>query len=168
MPAGVSAFTPLANITLSSTATSLTISNISQSYKDLVLVSTYIYPTSAIQNPRATINNDTASNYKLTYMDAYSTNSTAAGNDNGANFSLSYVGSNLTTSPAFSIANFFDYTATDKNKHALIKYGIYGGGVGMYYMRWESNAAMNSLQISAQNAVSWQPGTTFILYGVSA
>lgn len=168
MPAGVPAYVPLANITLSAPSTSVNFSNISQSHRDLVLVSTYVYPSSAVQNPRATINNDTASNYSLTYIDAYSTNGTAAGNDNGANFSLSFVSNNLTTNPAVSIANFFDYSATDKHKNIVIRYNIYGSGVGLYGARWASNSAMTSLQINSQNSISFQAGSTFALYGVSA
>jgi len=38
MPAGVSAYVPLANLTLGSSAASVTFSSISQAYKDLVLV----------------------------------------------------------------------------------------------------------------------------------
>ena len=38
MPAGVSAWTPLANITLASTANTVTFSSISGAYKDLRLV----------------------------------------------------------------------------------------------------------------------------------
>lgn len=167
MPVGVQAYVPLANITVSSPATSVNFSNISQAYKDLVLVSSYIYPSSAAQNPRATINNDTGSNYNLTYIDAYSTGGTAAGNDNGANFSLSYAASNLTTNPTLSIANFFDYSATDKQKGIIIRYNVYGGGVGMYGARWLSNSAMTSLQINSTNGILLQPGSTFSLYGVS-
>jgi hypothetical protein len=63
MPAGVSAYTALANVTLGSSAASVTFSSISQSYRDLVLVITAT--TSAVDNAFIRFNSDSGSNYNI-------------------------------------------------------------------------------------------------------
>lgn len=165
---GVPTYLPIANITLGSAATSVSFSNITQHYRDLVLVTSLRYPTSATQNARMTFNNDSSNSYKLVYIDAYSTNSTLTGIDDGTNFSLHFASTNLSTNPHLSVTNFMDYSATDKHKHGLIRYGAASSGTGMYGMRYESNSPITSMQIYATNSIAWQAGSTFALYGVIA
>jgi hypothetical protein len=62
MPAGVSAITPLANITLGSAAASVTFSSIAATYKDLYLVA-QTGLSSAGQTVNVQFNNDTGANY---------------------------------------------------------------------------------------------------------
>ena len=64
MPAGRT-YTPLARTTLSSAAASVTFSNISGSYTDLVLVVSTI---SVNGTAYMTVNSDTGTNYSRTFM----------------------------------------------------------------------------------------------------
>jgi hypothetical protein len=90
------------------------------------------------------------------------------GVDDGTTFSLSYNGSNLNSHPILSVANFMDYSATDKHKHAIIRYGTASSGHGFYGVRYASSNAISSMEIYANNSLSWQAGTTLTLYGVHA
>jgi hypothetical protein len=129
-------------------------------------VASTIQPTSATQNPRANLNGDFGSNYKLTYVDGYGT-SYASNMDNGSSFSLAYA-STVSANPMLSIMNFMDYSATDKQKNAIIRYGSSTSGVGIYFLRWESTSAITSITINANNSITFSAGTTFSLYGVAA
>lgn len=161
-------YLPIANISISSPTTSIVFSNITQQYRDLVLVCSFIYPTTAIQNPRMTINNDSSNSYKLVYLDSYASGSNAVGVDDGTNFSLSYTNTSLNSHPIISVANFMDYSATDKHKHASIRYGTPSSGHGFYGVRYAASNAITSMEIYATNSLSWQAGTTLTLYGVHA
>jgi hypothetical protein len=166
---GVPTYLPIATISISSPVNTVSFTNITQQYRDLILVSSLIYPTSAIQNARMTFNNDSAStSYKLNYIDGYAPGSTGTGNDNGGNFSIHYAGTTVSTNPSNSIANFMDYSVTDKHKSGIIRYNSANSGTGIYGIRYASNSPITSMQIYAQNSLSWQSGTTFTLYGVSA
>jgi hypothetical protein len=66
MPAGVSAWTPLANTTLASAANSVTFSGISGAYRDLMLV--IQGSTTGPANVRMRFNGDTGSNYTFVFL----------------------------------------------------------------------------------------------------
>lgn len=163
-----STYKPIANVAISSPTSSVTFSNITQQYRDLVLVCSFIYPTTSTQNPRMTFNNDSSSSYKLVYMDSYPSGSNVVGTDDGTTFSLSYSAGTVASEPILSVTNFMDYSVTDKHKHGLIRYGTPTSGHGMYGIRYASTNAITSMQIYANNSLSWQAGTTLALYGVVA
>jgi hypothetical protein len=164
MPAGISAWTPLANITLGSAANSVTFSSISGVYKDLRLVfSGGIGST----NPVFTINNDSSSTYLWTTLegDGSTTASAWNGNTYGA-FANNYL-LGFNTSGVTVTMDILDYTATDKHKTILSRGNNSARSVNAVVNRWPSTAAVTTIRLSA-NATNFTAGSTFALYGVSA
>lgn len=161
MPAGVSAYVPLANTTVAVTATSITFSSISQSYRDLVVV---ITGTSSIAAGLFWIFNtdNTSTNYNNVYM-LGDGGSATSGTANSNSWS-SMRGSNLTQ---FNVS-IMDYSATDKHKTVLLRQNSASdSGAFALAGRWSNTAAINSVQLSLGTS-TFSAGTTFALYGVSA
>jgi hypothetical protein len=166
MPAGVAAYTALANVTLGSSAASVTFSSISQSYRDLVLV---INASSTMSETQYYMKvNGNSSNYYSVWMagNGSTTNSSSRGPSTEYEpFYYSYI----TSSQIYNgIMNFMDYSATDKHKTALIR----GNNASFYgtdalVFRWANTAAITSIALTPYGG-SWATGSTFALYGVSA
>nr|DAL22186.1 MAG TPA_asm: hypothetical protein [Caudoviricetes sp.] len=161
-------YTPLANITLSSSASSVTFSNIPNTYRDLILVAT---PASSDGGTNRymgiTFNSDTTgSNYSNVAMMG---NGSVTGSSTftGGIFPQYYsdlsgtVGNNVIT------LSLMDYSATDKHKTVLSRSSRGDFGVTATAHRWASTSAISTIVVSCVNA-SWKSGSTFALYGVIA
>lgn len=166
MPAGVSAITPLANITLGSTAASVTFSSISGSYKDLFLVISVKDAVSA-GSPMMVFNNDFGANY-LNALGEGNGSSAAAGNQTRSNFLFGGYNYNSMNTADFNVftADILDYSATDKHKTVLIDGGLAALSVAMVAGRWANTSAITSLRLTP--ASTFAIGSTFSLYGISA
>jgi hypothetical protein len=168
MPAGVSAYVPLANLTLSSSAASVTFSSINTSlYRDLVLVvnGSWASVNSSAQM-RFEFNSDTTStNYYRVSM--YGDGSTAySASSNGNSFPGSSWGYGNPAPLWNVVANFLDFSATDKHKSYLVRTDDAANQVSANALRWANTAAITSIAVKA--GLSFASGTTFALYGVSA
>jgi hypothetical protein len=170
MPAGVSAWTPLANITLGSTAASVTFSSISGAYKDLRLVIMGGANGPGGGGCRYTINSDTSSTYL--WATAEGNGSAASSAWNGNNYAETfnnYILWGYDSAPNTVVTmDFLDYSATDKHKTILTRgNNAVRPATNMMAVRWPSTAAINTISFSA-NGASFLVGSTFALYGVSA
>lgn len=166
MPAGVSAITPLANITLASTASSVTFSGISGSYKDLVLVIA-VKDTASAGSAMMSLNSDFGANYFNVLLEGNGS-SAASGTQTRSNFlfgGYNYNAMNTTDFNAF-IANILDYSATDKHKPVLIRGGLASLSTAIVAGRWANTSAVTSIRLTPPN--NFAVGSTFALYGVSA
>jgi len=153
-------YTPLANITLGSSAASVTFSSISGIYRDLVLV---INGTgSAGSGVSVQHNGDTTvTNYNAVTM--YGDGSTTGSNTaNNSNLSAIF------TTATMSILQFLDYSATDKHKTALSRMNYPGGQVNAQARRWANTAAITSITLAPDPGVTFSTGTTFALYGIAS
>jgi hypothetical protein len=161
MPAGVSAYTPLANITLSTTASSVTFSSISGAYRDLVLIASPVdYSGFATANLR--INGDTGTNYPWVRMQGDGSSATSSSGTASSIASGAYVVSS--TERMVARFEFLDYSATDKHKAVLTR-GDNGSYLTVAYaQRWANTAAITSIELFSSFGI----GSTFALYGVSA
>jgi len=161
-------YTPLANITLSSTASSITFSNINQNYRDVVLV---VRGTSTSGQVACSINvnNDVTNNYRYVL---------AGGNGSQANSYYSsssdgfYLGQgnafiDSTTNRWHAIVNFLDYSSTNKQKSVLARENESAKGSDMYVEVWRSTAAITSIKV-AVSSLTWAIGSSFALYGIVA
>jgi hypothetical protein len=149
-------YRPLANVTLGSSASSVTFSNIPATYRDLILVSSF--NLTAGGNPTISFNGDTGANYSRVYM--LGTGSSAiSGADTSRQFAQATSG--LITS---NITQIMDYSATDKHKTFLVRDNNTTDGTIAYAFRWANTAAITSINISASLAA----GVTISLYGVIA
>jgi hypothetical protein len=151
-------YTPLATVTLGSSAASVTFSSIPATYRDLILIVNGT--ASAGQNIKGIFNSDsTASNYSrvTAYGDGSSTASGSA-NDN----SFLY----FQTSQSIITCQVMDYSATDKHKSVLVRTSN-SSLAEMTAARWANTAAITSFQILTTTG-TFSTGTTFSLYGVIA
>lgn len=153
-------YTPLANLTLSAAAATVTFSSITTStYRDLVLVSQV---TGAGANVDLRLNSDTtATNYIWARI-----------NGNGAT-GASSTGSNRTVvnglvgnSGTIMTFNFFDWETTDKHKPILIRADRADTATQLTSVRWANTAAITSIML--ENAsTGFAAGSTFALYGIA-
>jgi peptide methionine sulfoxide reductase MsrA len=156
-------FTPLANITLGSSALTVTFSSIPATYRDLVLVYNTTSSTAAYATMR--LNGDTGTNYPFVIMYA---------NDNAQSTSTvvedRFYESWLTMLPssrAMAITNIMDYSATDKHKNVLTRFSL-TSNTGSFQTttastgRWTNTSAITSITLGS----SWNSGSTFALYGI--
>jgi hypothetical protein len=165
MPAGVSAYTPLANITLSSSASSVTISSITAGYRDLVIVLTGEGGNGDFY-PRLRFNGDTASNYSGVF----------ARGDGSATFTYASTENGLETGSIYaSISdsvqitwNIMDFSATDKHKSVLVRGDRANQMTTMFAGRWASTSAITSIQLFSSNGNTLAAGTTLAVYGIAS
>jgi len=164
MPAGVSAYTALANVTLGSSAASVTFSSISQAYRDLVLVSTGTATSNSWQVSMR-FNSDSGSNYTDVYMLGTGSSALSASGTFSA-IDISFFRSSVTS----GATNIFDYSATNKHKTLLTRYDNASDATVARASRWANTAAITSFVLFNGSGGSEQfaAGTTFALYGVSA
>ncbi len=167
MPAGVSAWTPLANITLGSAQTTVTFSSISSAYKDLRLVYRGNSNSYSGNAPSMRFNND-SSNACPTLL---TTGDGASVYGSTSNFAWINISDANYISPAATTiitVDIFDYSATDKHKAVLSRANA-GGGVNMNTGRWPSTAAINTITLAiAFGSATFVAGSSFALYGMSA
>jgi len=157
-----STYTPLANITLGSSAASVTFSSISQSYRDLILVIAGI-SSSTGGGCTITVNNDTTSNYDYVLVEANgSTKSTRASTGTGYFTMWNY--NELGSSTSTLIYNFLDYSATDKHKSMLARINDSTEALSMANGRWMNTSAITTIKATAGFAAN----TTLSLYGIVA
>lgn len=158
-------YTPLANLTLSADAASVTFSSIASGiYRDLVLVSS-VKNASSSQYARIRLNGDTGTNYNTislwsegtTYYDESMIYMRIQG--------YTAINSFMTT-----VTNFFDYAATDKHKSILMRTANMESadyGTEMNAFRWKNTSAISSIAISSTSG-NLASGSSFALYGIVA
>lgn len=165
MPAGISAYTALANVTLGSNATTVTFSSISQSFRDLVLVG-QVQHNSGASPLFGRINGLSTGIYQTVRMsgDGSSTSSSATGLVSSLDFA---VGNNLIGTSLNNIftIQYMDYSATNKQKSILVRAGRDDFMVMATAGRAADTNAITSLNLFING--QFVAGSTFSLYGVS-
>jgi hypothetical protein len=168
MPAGVSAYVPLANVTIGSGVSSVTFSSISQSYRDLVFIGQT--GNTGTTGFGGVFNGDTGSNYVYVYSGGNGSNfgSGAASNQAVANF-----GANSWSTGSLDltyIIHLMDYSTTDKHKNFISRVDGRSStsNVTMNTGRWANTSAITSVQIRGLGTSQFVAGSTFSLFGVSA
>lgn len=161
---GTPTYQPIAEITLGSSASSVTFSNITQAYRDIVLVLSAMQNTTDVRQAQLLPNGDSG-NASLVYMDGSS--SPVSGGD--SLIGLYYVFSGASANyPVLSTTQIMDYSATDKHKTFLIRHGNVTNNVSAYAARWANTAAISSLVVNARFGGNFSSGTTIALYGILA
>jgi hypothetical protein len=147
-------YTPLATVTLASTAASVTFSSIPATYRDLILVVRGTL-TSGVGSIR--FNGDSGANY--TRVGMYGDGSTAA--------SYSGTSAEIFNSPITDIMNIMDYSATDKHKTYIARDSNSASLVVAQAGRWANTAAITTVALISPSS-TFGVGSTFSLYGVIA
>jgi hypothetical protein len=157
-------YTPLATVTLASSASSVTFSSIPATYRDLILVHNGTSSNASLNTVLARLNADSGSNFFQVAMagDGSSTSSfTFTGTGVSAGFTRS-------TELSVNITQIMDYSATDKHKTALSRHNNSAQQVRAAATRWANTAAVSSIVLVIDTGATFSSGTTFSLYGVIA
>jgi len=156
-------YTPLATLTLSTSAASVTFSSISQAYRDLVLVANVT--TTANASNYLVINGD-GSGTTYSRVSMHGNGTTAASNSvTGDPYLLNNVVVTTSSEITQFAYNFMDYSATDKHKSVLLRVDRAGASTVAQVHRWANTAAITSLQIAGGTLAA---GSTFCLYGIAS
>jgi hypothetical protein len=157
-------YTPLANITLGSTAATVTFSSIPATYRDLVVIQTG--GSSAANDIGLRFNGNTSSVYSTVGM--FGNGSTASSNTTSTTFMRIYQFQAFagTTEPN-AIISIFDYAQTNKHKSVLTRsnFAPSGGGTSAIAGRFADTSAITSFSVTAITGV-FVVGSTFALYGI--
>jgi len=134
---------------LASSASSVEFTSISQDFRDLVLVA------EANTSVLLRLNSDSGANYSMVYMFG---NGSVALSDASTGLTEVNLGTN-------SIAQIFDFSASDKHKIVLNRNSP-SAFVEARAARWSDTSAVTSLLLTG--SVSFTSGSSFYLYGIEA
>jgi hypothetical protein len=155
-------YTPLATVTLGSSASSVTFSNIPATYRDLILVPRWIGTGGVALRIRPNSDSGNATSVNMRG------NGSTTGSGTGTTIEFAYADGG---GDYVGTVQFMDYSATDKHKTVLTR-SSNGDLSGTNYVwafaaRWASTSAMTSL-VLIQSSGNIAAGSTFNLYGVIA
>jgi len=158
----------IATTTLSSTASTITLSSIPATYTDLVAVINI--GTDVAGNMQVRLNGDTGSNYSTLTLIAYNNTVTGSGT-----YSLSFMYAAvagalpLTIGPASAILQFNNYSNSTTYKTMLARYAAAGvPEVDATVCTWRNTAAITSINLSSYSGSVYLVGTRVTLYGIKA
>jgi hypothetical protein len=158
-------YTPLAEVTLSSSASSVTFSSIPATYRDLVVV--FVAAGSTTLQGRVRLNGDTGSNYNYVRMSGSGSAATSASAASQTSGFLSAIAQATTTGALQMNINIMDYSATNKHTTIISRADQSANGTEAFANRWANTAAVTSVQILTSTG-NWASGTTATLYGIAA
>lgn len=163
MAAGLT-YTPIATTTLTSTATSYTISSIPSTYTDLILISNTT-GSSVDASLAIRFNADANANYSSIRI---VTDGTNIYNSIDSNALRALVGVVSTNTESVSVAHINNYASTTTYKTVI----SYGGKTSTYTCMqpssWRSNSAISSMEIFITDGGTFNIGSQFTLYGIQA
>ena len=158
MPAGAT-YTPIATTTLGSNQSTISFTNISGSYTDLVIIFSGIESTNDFNLLR--FNGDTGSNYSHTEI--YGDGSSAQ-SGRGTNRTTMYFGRGQTTANN-KILHLMNYSNTTTYKTILSRNN--SDSTGAFANLWRSTSAITSIEFS-RGGGTYNTGTTVSIYGIAA
>lgn len=160
-------YTPIATKTLTSAATSITFSDIPQTFRDLIVISSAQNGTGSSIGFRMRLNGDTGSNY------ISSTLFFGAASPSAFGATADHMFSNATGTGADRFNNFqlnvMDYSATDKHK-SILKLSHYFGAVTFVEtsaFRYTNTAAITSVSVFTSVTNGLKIGSSVSLYGIA-
>ena len=160
-------YTPLESIVLTSATASVTFSNISQNYQDLVIVAN-IAQVSSNNSLRYRFNSDTSSNYSNTYLTGNGS-SAASSRDTSQTSGTSYVTGSTTLETNY-ILQIMNYSNTTTYKTILSRSNRASSEVAADVGLWRSTSAINSISLAMGSSFptnNFTAGSTFDLYAIS-
>jgi len=158
-------YTPLATVTLGSSASSVTFSNIPATYRDLVLVSNSRLSSGAGQLFYR-FNSDVGSNYSFVWMSGNGSSTNSASITTSLIFTSNNINDSTDNWSTYTL-NLLDYSATDKHKTALLKSDNSAISAIRNASRWANTSAINNITVNTSGG-TFVSGSNFSLYGVIA
>lgn len=162
------AITPLANVTITSTTSTVEFSSISDLYQDLRLVFSHkMSANPTVENTYIRINSDSGSNYNQVGMYSAGTGAVTWAQSNQ---SLMYVNADDPSDFTLVTIDFLDYSSTSKHKSMLWRLNWQANWVMAQSWRWASTSKITSIKITSGDPATkgFAAGSTFTLYGVKA
>lgn len=153
-------YTPLANITLTGSASTVTFSSITQSYQDLILTVQESHSSGGLS---MIWNNTNASGYRYGNLYGTTTTGSQSGND-----SVLFVngggnpGANVQTMYEFTIT---DYAYGDRQQLMLTKTYSQTTAICWTVSKWDNFGPITTITLRGAN---FNAGSTFALYGLVA
>lgn len=164
-----STYTPIASVTLSSTASTVVFSSIPSTYTDLIIISDARAATNASLS--LYFNSDTGTNYSYTVLDAEGTaiQANRQTNTTGIQVASWSIGMGSTTIPTPAITHINNYSNTTTNKPVITRSGAINASntvsVDIFSGAWRSTAAISTVTIQGNTIAV---GSVFTLYGIKA
>jgi hypothetical protein len=159
-------YTPLANITLGSAASSIVFGSVPNSYRDLVIV--FQGAGSTTLQGRIRLNGDSGSNYRYLRISGNgSTTSTVRIDILESSGFISAIAQATTTGALQMNINIMDYSATNKHTTIISRADQAANGTEAFANRWANTAAVTSVTILTSTG-NWAAGTTAALYGIAS
>lgn len=165
-------YTPLANITLGSSASSVTFSSIPATYRDLILV-IVAASNNSDQTAIMRFNSDSGTNYDMVHMIGTGGGSGSVQTENSATFLNISKGIGVTTTlgDVQITSHIMDYSATDKYTTVLTRANANASpypGTSAQSGRWVNTNAITSVAIRLSAGASYITGSTFSLYAIAS
>jgi hypothetical protein len=158
-------YTPLATVTLGSSASSVTFSSIPATYRDLILIHSSKHTfagSTSVRDSGIRFNSDSGSNYLRVNMDSKIDSGTAT------ETSIALIYGRVDGNFVPGIVQIMDYSATNKHKTVLYRSGAANDYVYAQAARWANTAAVTTITIAPSGSFQIIAGSTFALYGVIA
>lgn len=156
-------YTPLANLTLSSTATTVTFSSLT-SYRDYRIVVQTQSGSGDSSEIGYRFNSDTGSNYNRVFMLGDGSSAASYTGTNQTSLQVGYLNPGGLTN---NIVDILDANTTDKHKSVLSRNNMAHAYTFAFAGRWASTSAITSITLSPLFG-NFASGSTFALYGVAA
>ena len=164
-------YTPLGTITLSASASEVIFSGIpaslnGQSFRDLVLIYTAVTDANN-RDVRVRCNGVSTQSYPVVIMSGSGSSTFSASRTTDTGFVFHYYGDSSTgVNQVPVIAQFLDYTATDKHKVVLSRANNAANGLNATAGRFTSTSAITSITVAADSG-TFVAGATFSIYGIA-
>ncbi len=158
-------YKPIATVTASGVSTFVVMSSIPQTYTDLVLVG--IFPKTATNSARITLNNDTSSLYSQTTLYGNGTSGLSGIETSAVRWFFVDFLQSSTSQPNMSITHFLNYSNTTTFKTAIDRSGVADKGTVVSALLYRSTLAITRIDIDTGSG-TFSAGTTFTLYGIKA
>ena len=156
---------PIATQLLGSTQSTITFSNIPNTYKNLQIRALQMNTTTATTNLR--FNGDTGSNYSRHYLYGGGASATGAGGS-ASQTNIGVLYNESTTCASVSVIDILDYTLTSKYKtvRSLNGWDANGSGYVFFYSGcWLNTAPITQITLTPDGG-TFAANTRFSLYGI--
>jgi hypothetical protein len=161
----MSTYTPIASVTLGSTSSVITFSNLPQNYTDLVISAYVKRDTGSELDMLVRFNGDTGSNYSRTYIYGDGTTVGTGRETNQTGAKIVYANSTNWSTPQIHIMN---YSNTNTFKTILQRQTLPLIVAAENIALWRNTSAINSVTITTNGNDNFAIGTIFQVYGVQS
>jgi hypothetical protein len=157
-------YEPIASTTVGTATTTVTLSNIPQTYTDLVVVANAATPSGGIVFS-VRFNSDTGSNYSGTRLGGTGTATFSDRSSSATSIGATILKSSAQPDGAY-IIHIQNYANTNTYKTCLIRGNA--TQVGVTAGLWRSTSAITSVSFGGEFTADVIAGSTFVLYGIKA